>query len=241
MTHYQAIWIVVLALNGSAAVAQTTQPAASAKEPVAEQTSSKDLLAGPKVDDEAARGTDPQFGGAGRDRNRISAPPRRWFELLRKLDVDEDQVPEVRRLVQSYREAARAHQQANSPRLRELQGQAREARDAGRDVPAEVRRELRKLRSLAPDAATYQAKIWSLLTETQQETMRAGLAQARQRITESRRAAAERNTDAPAMSSDRAPRSDAMSPTGLGDRAQRRLRFLRSRQSPQNSPGIVKN
>jgi len=241
MTHYQAVWIVLLALNGSAALAQTTQPAGSAKEGAVEQTSSKDLLAGPKVDDDAARETVPQFGGAGRDRDRNSAPPRQWFGLLRTLDLDEDQVPEVRRLVQSYQKAARAHQQANGPRLRELQGQVREARGAGRDVPAEVRRELGKLRSLAPKPAAYQAKIWSLLTETQQETMRAGLAQIRQRIAESRRAGTERSTDAPAMGSDRPPPSDAMSPTDIDDRAQRRLRFLRSRQSPQISPGLVKN
>lgn len=241
MMYYQTVWIVLLALNGSAALAQTTQLAASAKEGVAEQTSSKDLLAGPKVDDDAARETDPQFGGAGRDRDRISAPPRQWFGLLGKLDVDGDKALEVRRLVQSYQEAARAHQQANGQRLRELQGQVREARGAGRDVPVEVRRELRKLRSLAPNPAAYQAKIWSVLTESQQETMRAGLARIRQRIAEPRRAGTERNPDTPAMSRDRPPRSDAMSPPDLDDRAQRRLRFLRSRQSPQISPGLVKN
>ncbi len=239
MMHYQAVWIVLLALNGSAALAQTTQPARSAKEGAAEQTSAKDLLAGPKVDDEAARETDPQFGGAGRDRARVLVPPRQWFALLRKLDLDKDKALEVRRLVQSFQKAARAHQQANGQRLRELQGQVREARGAGRDVPAEVRRELGKLRSLAPKPAAYQAKIWKVLTETQQETMRAGLAQIRQRIAE--RQAKERSTDAPAMSSDRPPPSDAMSPTDLDDRAQRRLRFLRSRQSPQISPGVVKN
>ena len=95
MTHYQTVWIVLLALNGSAALAQTTQPTGSAKEEAAEQTSSKDLLAGPKVDDDAARETDPQFSGAGRDRARISAPPRQWFGLLRKLDLDEDKALEV--------------------------------------------------------------------------------------------------------------------------------------------------
>jgi len=241
MMHCQAVWIVLLALNGSAALAQTTQPARPAKEGAAEQTPSKDLLAGPKVDDEAARETDPQFGGAGRDRARISASPWQWFGLLRTLDLDEDQVPEVRRLVQSFQKAARAHQQANGQRLRELQGQVRAARGAGRDVPAEVRRELGKLHSLAPKPAAYQAKIWSVLTETQQETMRAGLAQIRQGIAEPRRAGTEPSPDAPAMSSDRPPRSDAMSHTDLDDRAQRRLRFLRSRQSPQISLGIVKN
>jgi hypothetical protein len=239
MMHYLSVWIVLLALNGSAALAQTTQPVRSAKEGAAEQTSSTDLLAGPKVDDDAARETDPQFGGAGRDRSRISVPPRQWFGLLRTLDLDEDQVPEVRRLVQSFQKAARAHQQANGQRLRELQGQVREARGAGRDVPAEVRRELGKLRSLAPKPAAYQAKIWSVLTETQQETMRAGLAQIRQRIAERR--AAERRTDVPAMSSDRPPRSDAMSQTDLDDRARRRLRFLRSRQSPPGRPGDAKD
>ena len=240
MMHYQAVWIVLLALNGSAALAQTSQPAKSAKEGAVEQTSSKDLLAGPKVDDDAARETDPQFGGAGRDRARVLVPPRQWFGLLRTLDLDEDQVPEVRRLVQSFQKAARAHQQANGQRLRELQGQVREARGAGRDVPAEVRRELGQLRSLAPKPAAYQAKIWSVLTETQQETMRAGLAQIRQRIAE-RRAGTERSTDAPAMSSDRPPRSDAMSPTDLDDRAQRRLRFLRSRQSPPDRLGDARD
>ena len=238
MTHYLAVCIVLLAHSGATTLAQTTQPAA-AKEGAAAQTSSKDLLAGPKVDDEAARETDPQFGGAGRDRAGVSAPPRQWFGLLRKLDLDEDTALEVRRLVQSFRKAARAHQQTNGQRLRELQGQVREARGAGRDVPVEVRRELRKLRSLAPNPAAYQAKIWSVLTESQQETMRAGLAQIRQRIAERR--AAERNPDAPAMSRDRPPRSDAMSPTDLDDRAQRRLRFLRSRQSPPDRLGDARD
>lgn len=239
MTHYLAVWIVLLAHSGATTLAQTTQPAAAAKEGAAAQASSKDLLAGPKVDDEAARETEPQFGGAGRDRARISAPPRQWFGLLRKLDLDEDTALEVRRLVQSFQKAARAHQQTNGQRLRELHGQVREARGAGRDVPVEVRRELGKLRSLAPKPAIYQAKIWSLLTEMQQETMRAGLAQIRQRIAERR--AAERNPDAPAMSRDRPPRSDAMSPTDLDDRAQRRLRFLRSRQSPPGRPGDARD
>ncbi len=239
MTCYRRVWIVLLALNGSVSLAQTTQPARSAKEGVVQQSSSKDLLAGPKVDDDAARETDPQFGGAGRDRARVSVPPRQWFGLLRKLDLDEDQALEVRRLVQSFQKAARAHQQANGQRLRELQGQVREARGAGRDVPVGVPRELGKLRSLAPKPATYQAKIWSLLTETQQETMRAGLAQIRQRIAERR--AAQLGTDTPAMSSDRRPRSDAMSQTDLDDRARRRLAFLRARQSPPGRPGDAKD
>ena len=176
---------------------------------------------------------------SGRDRDRISVPPRQWFGLLRTLDLDEDKALEVRRLVQSFQKAIRAHQQANGQRLRELQGQVREARGAGRDLPVEVRRELGKLRALAPKPAAYQAKIWSLLTDTQQETMRAGSAQIRQRIAERR--AAEQSTDAPAMSSDRQLRSDAMSQTDLDDRARRCLAFLRARQSPQIGPDVAKN
>lgn len=239
MMHYKAVWIMLLALNGSAALAQTTQPARSAKEEAAEQTPSKDILAGPKVEAESARETELQFGGAGRDRDRISVPTRQWFGLLRELELDGDRALEVRRIVQSFQKAVRAQRQANGQRLRELQGQVREARGAGRDVPVEVRRELRELRSLAPKVATYQAKIWSLLTESQQETMRAESAQIRQRIAERR--AAQRTTDMPAMSNDRRPRSDAMSQMDLDDRARRRLAFLRARQSPPGRPGDAKD
>ncbi len=214
MKHSPAVWIALFMLTGTTALAQTTRPDTSVKErAAAEGSSSKDLLAGPKVDDAAAGDTDSRFGGPRRARSRITVPIRQWFGLLTELDLDEDQALEVRRIVQSFQKAARAHQQANGRRLRELQGEVREARSAGQAVPAEVRRELEKLRSLAPKPAAYQVKIWRLLTESQQQTMRARVAQIRQRIAERRAAQST---------------SDGRPQTGLDDRARRRIAFLRA-------------
>ncbi len=242
MTSRMVFLVVAAGLSSSIASAQTTRPQTSANEGMAGgQSPPSGFLAGPTVDDADTREADSRFGGAGPNRTRLSVPARQWFAQLRELNLDEDQAVEVRRLVQSFQKEAREHQQVNGQRLRVLQGQVRQLRSTGRDVPLEMRRELGQLRSLAPKPAAYQVKIWSVLTETQQETMRAGLAQIRQRIAESRRAGTERSTDAPAMGSDRQPRSDAKSPTDLDDRAQRRLRFLRSRQSPPDRPGDARD
>lgn len=240
MTRRMVFLVVAAGLSSSIVTAQTTRPQTSANEGMASgQSPPSGFLAGPTVGDADTREADSRFGGAGANRNRLSVPARQWFAQLRELNLNEDQAVEVRRLVQSFQNEARKYQQANGQRLRVLQGQVRQLRGSGRDVPVEMRRELGQLRSLAPRPATYQAKIWSLLNETQQRTMRTELAQIRQRIAERR--AAERSTDEPAMSRDRSPRSDAMSQTDLDDRAHRRLRFLRSRQSPQLGPGAPKS
>lgn len=242
MTRRMVFLVVAAGLSSSIVTAQTTRPQTSANERMAGgQSPPSGFLAGPTVDDADTREADSRFGGAGANRNRLSVPARQWFAQLRELNLDEDQAVEIRRLVQSFQNEARKYQQANGKRLRVLQGQVRQLRGSGRDVPIEMRRELGQLRSLAPRPATYQAKIWSLLNETQQQAMRAELAQIRQRIAESRSAGAERSTDAPAMRSDRRPHSDAMSQTDLDDRARRRLRFLRSRQSPPGRPGDARD
>ncbi len=227
MMNRIAYLVVAAGLSTSIATAQTSRPQTSANEGTAgEQSPPSGFLAGPTIEDVDTSDVDSRFGGGGPRRNRVSVPVRQWFALLRKLDLDEDQAAEVRELVQSFQKTAREHQQANGQRLRDLQGQANEIRGAGGDVPTEMRRELGQLRSLAPKPATYQEKIWHLLTETQQRTMHSELAQTRQRIRQRRAAQS---------------MSDARPETVVDDRAQRRLRFLRSRQSPQIGPGAPKN
>ncbi len=227
MTNRIVFLVVAAGLSSSIVTAQTTRPQTSANEgKIGEQSPPSGFLAGPTVQAADTGDVDSRFGGGGPRRNRVSVPVRQWFALLRKLDLDEDQAAEIRELVQSFQKAAREHQQANGQRLRDLQGQASEIRGAGRDVPPEMRRELGQLRSLAPKPATYQEKIWSLLTETQQQTMHTELAQTRQRIRQRRATQS---------------MSDARTQTDRDDRAQRRLRFLRSRQSPQIGPGDPKN
>lgn len=204
-------------LTGTIAMAQTTRPDTSVKEGVAAQeTPSTDLLAGPKVDQAAARETDSRFGGPGRARSQVAVPIRQWFVLLRKLDLNDEQAVEVRRIVQTFQNAARDYQQSDGERSRKLQTQARQARRTRRDVPSEVRRELAKLRSLAPKPAEYQEQIWALLTESQQASMRDELSEIRERILQHRAGQ---------------QRSNAMPGPGMSDRAQRRIAFLRARQS----------
>ena len=226
MRRSPAVWIVLFMLTGTTALAQTTRPETSVKAATAGENSSKGLLAGPTVDEIALRETDSRFGGPGRARDQVTVPIRQWLALLRTLELNDEQDVEVRRLVQTYRSAARDYQRTHSGRSRQLQAQAREARSVGRDVQPKVRRELVKLRSLAPKPAKTQERIWALLTESQQASMRNELSEIRERIIQ-RRAARKR--------------TDAMSPAELDDRAQRRNASPTARQSHQDDSGEVKD
>lgn len=227
MRRSPVVWIVIFVFSGTTALAQTTRPETPAKEgAAADQASPKEFLAGPTVDQAAARETDLRFGGPGRARNQVTVPVRQWFALLKKLELNDEQAVEVQRIVQTFQNASRDYQQSYGERSRKLQTQAREARRARRDVPSGVRRELAKLRSLAPEPTEYQKQIWALLAESQQASMRDELSEIRERILQRRNAQ---------------QRSDAMLPPSMGDRAQRRIAFLRARQSRKDNSGEAKD
>ncbi len=230
MKHPPAVWIALFMLTGTTALAQTTQPDTSVKEgAAAEETWSKDLLAGPKVDQAAAGDTDSRFGGPGRAQNQVAVPTRQWFALLGTLDLSENQGTQIREIVESFQQTAQKHQQTNGPRIRHLQREVRQARRENRDVLPETRRELGELRAEAPRPAKAQQRIWELLREPQQQRMRVALAQLRSRIAAKRAA---RRTDAAMVQQDAPPQRlpDRVN-DGLDDMARQRLRFLRARQS----------
>ncbi len=90
--------LIALASVGPAGWAQTTQPDAAAEEaPLA--TPPAHLLAGPKVEVDGEPAPSVRFGGGQRDRRRMTVPPRRWFDILRRLDLDSEQQREVRAII----------------------------------------------------------------------------------------------------------------------------------------------
>ena len=157
-------------------------PLFSIHEAEAHETSSKELLAGPKVDEAASSETNARFGGPGRGRGRVTVPIRQWFAELPKLDLSESQVVPIREIVKTFQQTAQKHQRTNGPRLRQLQREVQKARLEEGDVSPKIRRELGELRAKAPKPTEAQLRIWKLLSQPQQEQMRHSLAELRNRI-----------------------------------------------------------
>lgn len=166
-----------------------------AKEAAQDENDASGILSGPKVQEESLRG-DGSFGTPNRRRDgAMRVPAGQWFELLRELELDADPRRDIAAIVTRWQEAQREFRTNEGEELRRLQREFRRRNqsDVADDdtLTPEAREELlakiRRLRDARPDVAPYQQKIWQLLTEDQQETMRASLAELRQEIIERRR------------------------------------------------------
>ena len=188
--------IIAIVITCPMANAQSSRPdSATHNQSKAVDSNAKGLLAGPEVQLGWEDANQIRFDGgvAGRGgRGRINVPARRWFVLLRSLELSLEQESEIRPIIQSLQKAKREHEKDNGKRLRQLQKQVQQARRNNRDVPRDVRQELIKLRAKGPKAETYQKRIWEILTTAQQEQMRKSLALIRQEISKKRESA---NTD----------------------------------------------
>ncbi len=198
--------LIALASVGPAGLAQTTQPDVVAEEaPPATAPPPAHLLAGPKVEVDGEPAASVGLGGGQRDRRRMAVPPRRWFDMVRRLDLDSEQQHEVRTIVERFRAAQRRFQVNHGRPLRELRRKARAARQEGEPLPVELRRQIRDLQSKAPKPQTYQQQVWDLLTVPQQERMR-------ELLTAVRKETAERRAKESAIGRD--PRRDGQAARG---------------------------
>ena len=194
--------LIALASVAPAGLAQTTQPDAVAEE-APPATPPAHLLAGPKVEVDGEPAASVGLGGGQRDRRRMAVPPRRWFDMVRRLDLDSEQQREVRTIIERFRAAQRRFQVNHGRPLRELRRSARAARQEGEPLPMELRRQIRDLQSKAPKPPTYQQQVWDLLTVPQQERMQ-------ELLTVLRKEMAERRAKEPATPRD--PRRDGRGP-----------------------------
>lgn len=236
-----ATLIIACVIVCPVAIAQSSRPDSASKTEAKEaDTDAKGLLAGPEIKQSLEDQTQIRFDGstAGRGgRGRIAVPNRRWFALLRSLELSQEQDDEIRPIIQSLQKAAKEHATKRGKRIRQLQRQAQQARRKNRDIPRSVRQELAELRANGPKAETYQERIWELLTPSQQEQMRESLALIRQEIIKQRES---RNTDL-LPASDKAVKEAEQDKKidDLDEQAQRRLDFLKVHQasdSPKSHP-----
>lgn len=234
-----ATLIITCAIVCPEAIAQTSRPDSTTKTESNEaKSNAKGLLAGPVIKQSAEDQNQIRFDGsiAGRGgRGRITVPAKRWFVLLRSLELSLEQEDEIRPIVQSLQKSNREHNVKHGKRIRQLQKQFQQARRMKRDVPRDVRQELSKLRANGPKAETYQKRIWEFLTTSQQEQMRESLKKIRQEIIklrESRNSDQKPASDKAMMETEQDKKTDDMD-----EQTKRRLDFLKSQQAPSTSRG----
>jgi hypothetical protein len=196
----------------SAGYAQTSRPDAGAATQPADVETPSGLLAGPRVSDD---GDDSNTAFGGRQRGQRAVPVREWFRVLDGLRLDPQQQAEINRIRRELRRAWQA---------------SRAARREGEDARPSGGSRAGGPEAVAPVLETFQKRIWMLLDDTQQATMRAELAEVRTRI--ARRRAERMATE---------PGDDVTPPTGGGDvgldeAGRRRLAFLRARQTRRRAP-----
>lgn len=225
-----AFLIIAMVIICPVANAQSSRPDSASKEVSKEaESDAKGILAGPEVLPDSDIGFDGRKAGRG-GRGTVKVPARRWFVLLRSLELSPQQESEIRPIIQSLQKFNREHEKDNGKRIRQLQKQAQKARRNKRDVPREVRQELAKLRAKGPKAVIYQKRIWDKLTTDQQEQMSKSLAAIRKEITKQRKSRAagqQPASDKPAMK----PTQQDKKTDGLDEQTKRRLNFLKSHQA----------
>ena len=214
-----ATLIIACAMVCPAAIAQTSRPDSATKTQSNEAKSdAKGLLAGPEIRPSAEDQNQIRFDGSidGRGgRGRIIVPRKRWFVLLRSLELSQEQDDEIRPILQSLQKANREHNVKHGKRIRQLQKQF--------------------LRANGPKAETYQKRIWEFLTTSQQEQMRKSLKNIRQdliKLRESRNSDQKPASDKAMMETEQDKETDDMD-----EQSKRRLDFLKSQQAPSTSKG----
>ena len=183
-----------LALAGSVACGQSkTPPSNSGRKPdTSNQSQTGDVLAGPKVEDDAQKQDGPMMGPQNGERARRAQPVNfeQWFSALRGLDLGQEKQDKVRSIADEFHQAMREFRQAHSKEVGELESQARAAIQAGKRPPEDVRQKREKLEADRPKPEEYQKRIWDELTDDQQTAMKAKLeeiaAQARKQQMEQR-------------------------------------------------------
>jgi hypothetical protein len=179
------------------ATAQDAKPPAKSRRSNARaQPLDPNVLAGPKVEDEALTRERARVvqGDRGR-RGNGDVPFFSWMAALRRLGLTSEQQVQVRAIGREFEKAAREFRDSQPDDVREAMRQARQMREQGQLLPRDVREKIVRVEANAPRSQPYQERIWALLTAAQQDRMKSELDQMR---TNGRRRMAERGEmDAP--------------------------------------------
>jgi hypothetical protein len=175
-----------------------------------------DLLAGPKVEDDASPASGDMMRPAGepqrRGQRQAELPFRRWMEIIRQQELSPEQQDQIREIAGELQSQTQQFQQ--NPENRELMRQIREARQNGTEPPVQAREKMQQFEANRPKPEAFQQRIWAVLTTQQQDAAKAQMDAARQQIVEQQRARRDArqdggNPDEPAMEPGQPPRGDA--------------------------------
>jgi len=145
----------------------TFNPAIFAQEPT------KDLLAGPTIQDEEVtqeemRSEHSRVTGKNNMNHQSRRLLRLWMQTLQSLDLSKEQQTEIQSLVHQLQKAKEVFQKEHEKEMQELKKKSKEAKAAGNDIPDDVGTRTRELLAMSPKPEEYQAKAWALLSEDQQ-------------------------------------------------------------------------
>lgn len=163
-----------------------------AQSPLLAQAEPDEPLRGPDVESRDAPGVNAPFAPGMTDpRMRARRVPHRDFveaiqalagdDAPESLRLDADTGAEIRALVREYRREFRAYQETHAEefaRLRPDRDRATTRDEARRRLSPDQRRRLRELTENAPKPDAVHARLWALLTEPQQDHIRAALEEA---------------------------------------------------------------
>ena len=212
-----------------------------------------DLLAGPAMEQEEVTNDDmlsrrlKETGKQSSLNNQVAN--RLWIETVRSLELTTTQRGEIQVLLQELQQAQKEFQMRYGKELRELRQTQKNNKEDGAKASEESRKQMMKLREMAPDVNAYQERGWALFTLNQQKEFQLkyqALIEAELKNREERK-----NKDMPMDESNRRKLSpkDAKDRGGnfgnereaaipqqrmLDDAALRRIRFLRKLQGLQD-------
>ncbi|MGI9015463.1 MAG: hypothetical protein ACR2GY_14620 [Phycisphaerales bacterium] len=250
--HLRALVVIVVMMGGGIgglAFAQTSQP----DRPVQSQQKDEGILSGPIVRETPGEAGGFMPGTREAARNRGGAmTPQRWLEMVRELNLTDEQRAAIEGQVAAFENQQRAFQAEHGETLRKFNEARQQARRDGNDgrLDRELIEKVQAAQAVAPKPEAFQQAVWDLLNDEQQDVIIEQIETTRRRQMQRReqqqreRANAE---DGAAMSDTMAMRENA---DGAGDRprsrartaldpaSRRRLEFLRRHQSdrPAGTP-----
>jgi Spy/CpxP family protein refolding chaperone len=229
---------------------------ASAEPPNPGSLPNGDLLSGPSVSDEAAKEPPRRPGERMARRAESEASLREWMVGLRELNLTDEQRQSIRGIAGEFYAQRREFLMSRSESERALIDDLPAMRQQQRMPNAKQREMIQRLESQRPKVDEYQRRMWEILTPQQQNKFKAKMSELRERTAQRRPNrgdqrrdgdgapnkmtpmqpnTAEQRTAAPQSAGE--PRRD----TSAGpDMAQRRMKFLRSRQS-SDAKGSVRH
>jgi hypothetical protein len=208
----------------------------------------EDLLGGPKVSDEAAKEAPRRRGERLAPLNAAETPLRDWMAVLREIDLTDEQKQVMRNIAADMFQERRKFMMSRSESEREMIDQLPRLREQGREPNERQREMLQRMENARPRIEEFQRKMWAQLSLEQQQQFKAKLAELRERQSEDQARRRDGRRDfqpAPDDMMQMQPAQPQRAGEGDGERArrrsaapaddatQRRLRFLRSRQSAE--------